>query len=133
VARSLLLASFVRKDELYNAIDQISESINIRKDSIFVFMNEDDVNEYILTYNMNPEFANTKFTTIWKNTISVHRKKHTNTLYSLNAMNEFIKTKCGGQLNREYQIDWTQFENKFLIIKNGKLKPLPLRLIKLNQ
>ena len=133
MARSLLLASFATKSELYTAIDQISETINIRKDSIFVFVNEEDTGEYILTYNMNPEFANIKFTTIWKNTISVHRKKQTNTLYSLNAMNEFIKSKCGGNLNRDYQIDWTQFENQFLIIKSQRLKTLPLRLVKLNQ
>ena len=133
MARSLLLASFVTKDELYDAIDQISKTINISKNSIFVFINENNAEEYILSYNMNPEFANIKFTIIWKNTISVHRKKYTNTLYSLNAMNEHIKSKCNGTLDKKYQIDWTQFENSFLIIKNCKLKVIPLRLVKLNQ
>lgn len=133
MARSLLLASFTSKDELYDAIAQISETINISKDSIFVFLNEDSDGEYVLTYNMNPEFANVKFTTIWKNTISVHRKKHTNTLYSLNAMNEYIKSKNHGELDTNYQIDWTQFTNRFLIIKGGVLKAMPLRLVKLNQ
>jgi len=133
LARSLLLASFVKKPELYEAIDQVSTTLNLNKDSIFVFINEDIDGEYILTYNLNPEFANIKFTTIWKNTISVHRKKHTNTLYSLNAMNELIKSKCGGILNKSYQINWSQYENSFLIIKNGRLKTLPLRLVKINQ
>lgn len=133
MARSLLLASFVEKEQLYDAIEQISETINISKDSIFVFINEDSPAEYVLTYNMNPEFANVKFTTIWKNTISVHRKKQTNTLYSLNAMNEYIKSRNQGVLDKTYQIDWTQFENSFMIIKSGKFKTIPLRLIKLNQ
>ena len=133
MARSLLLASFVDKVRLYDALDQISETININKDSIFTFANENEANEYVLTYNMNPEFANVKFTTIWENTISVHRKKHTNTLYSLNAMNEYIKSVNGGELNKNYQIDWEQFSNSFLIIKGGKFKVIPLRLIKLNQ
>ncbi len=133
MARSLLLASFASKNELYDAIDQISSTIDISKDSIFVFINEDADGEYILTYNMNPEYANVKFTTIWKNTISVHRKKHTNTLYSLNAMNEYIKNRNHGVLDKSYQIDWSQFKNSFLIIKGGKLKTLPLRLVKLNQ
>lgn len=131
--RSLLLASFATKNELYGAIEQISETISIPKDGIFVFMNEEDHDEYVLTYNMNPEYANTKFTTVWKNTISVHRKKQTNTLYSLNAMNEYIKSKCSGVVDKTYQIDWSQFENSFLIIKNGKLKTIPLRLVKINQ
>jgi hypothetical protein len=133
LARSLLLASFAQKAELYDAIDQISEILNINKDSIFTFQNENEEGEYILSYNMNPEYANIKFNTVWKNTISVHRKKQTNTLYSLNAMNEYIKSKNNGVLNKEYQIDWTQFSNSFLIIKGGKLKIIPLRLVKLNQ
>lgn len=133
MARSLLLASFAQKAELYDAIDQISEILNINKDSIFTFQNENEEGEYILSYNMNPEYANIKFNTVWKNTISVHRKKQTNTLYSLNAMNEYIKSKNNGVLNKEYQIDWTQFSNSFLIIKGGKLKIIPLRLVKLNQ
>ena len=133
MARSLLLASFVDKQNLYEAIDQISEIINISKDAIFVFINEDAQDEYVLTYNMNPEFANIKFTTVWKNTISVHRKKHTNTLYSLNAMNEYIKSRNNGVLDKSYQIDWSQFQNSFMIIKGGKFKTIPLRLVKLNQ
>ncbi len=133
MAKSLLLASFVPKSELYDAIDQISKAINIGVDGIFVFMNEEDPNEYILTYNLNPDFANVKFTAIWRNTISIHRKKQTNTLYSLNAMNELIKSKCNGVLIKTYNIDWTQYENTFLIIKGGRLKVLPVRLVKLNQ
>ena len=133
MARSLLLASFVDKDQLYDAMTQISTTINISKDAIFVFINEDAPQEYVLTYNMNPEYANIKFTTIWKNTISVHRKKQTNTLYSLNAMNEFIKSRNNGVLDKGFQIDWTQFPNSFMIIKGGKFKTIPLRLIKLNQ
>ena len=46
----LLLASFVQKDELHKAIDQISSMLNLAKNEIFVFINEDDNAEYILSY-----------------------------------------------------------------------------------
>ena len=131
--RSLLLASFVSKDELYDAIDRISETANIPKDMIFTFVNEDNPNEYVLTYNLNPEMANVKFDSIWKNTISVHRKKQTNTIYSLNAMNEYIKGMNNGVLDKTYQVNWELFAGSMLIIKNGGLKSIPLRLVKLNQ
>lgn len=131
--RSLLLASFVSKDELYDAIDRISETTNIPKDMIFAFVNEDNSNEYVLTYNLNPEMANIKFDSIWKNTISVHRKKQTNTIYSLNAMNEYIKGMNNGVLDKTYQVNWELFTGCMLIIKNGGLKSIPLRLVKLNQ
>lgn len=133
MTKSLLLASFVPKDELYGAIEQITKAIQIDKSAIFVFLNESDPDECILSYNVNPAYANIKFTTIWRNTISIHRKKQTNTLYSLNAMNEYIKSKCNGHLDKTYNVDWNIFENKFLIIKGGKLKVIPIRLIKLNQ
>lgn len=133
MTRTILLASFVEKCNLYEAIEQISTTINISKRSIFVFINENNTDEYIFTYNMYPEYANIKFNSIWKNTISIHRKKQTNTLYSLNAMNELIKNKNGGFLNSNYMINWEQYRNKFLIIKMGKVISIPIRLIKLNQ
>ena len=114
-------------------MDQISKTITIGFNDIFTFINEEDQNEYILTYNMNPDYANIKFTTIWRNTISVHRKKQTNTIYSLNAMNELIKEKCCGQLDKNYNVDWSKYENSFLIIKNCRVKIIPIRLVKLNQ
>ena len=123
----------MEKRELYDAIEHITQTLNIDANQIFVFLNEENKNEYVLTYNLDSESANIKFNTIWKNTISVHRKKQTNTIYSLNAMNEYIKSKCNGILNKNYQVNWDQFENSLMIIKNGKLKVIPLRIVKVNQ
>jgi len=39
-----------------------------------------------------------------KNTISLHRKKITNTLYTINALNELIKTINNGVLDTKYQV-----------------------------
>lgn len=133
MSRSILLASFVEKKDLYDAIEHITKTLDIDGDQIFVFLNEETRNEYVLTYNLNSEYANIKFNTIWKNTISVHRKKQTNTIYSLNAMNEYIKSKCHGIVDKSYQVNWEQFENSLMIIKNGKLKVIPLRIVRINQ
>ena len=131
--RSILLASFVGKDDLYEALDKISEVCNIGKDRIFVFLNEEDQSEYILTYNLTSDLANTKFSSIWENTISIHRKKQTNSLYSLNAMNELIKQNNGGEINKQYKVKWETFKDSFLIVKGGRLKVIPVRLVKINQ
>jgi len=130
--KSILMASFVDKDELYFALDQISNEINLPKSSIFVFKIL-STGDYILTYNLHPEKANVQFSSIWKNTISIHRKKNTNTLYSLNAMNELIKNKNRGVLNKSYKIKWENYENKILIIKNGRLEVVDITLVKINQ
>jgi len=132
MTRLLLLASFVDKEELYDALDSISSAINIDRSKIFVFINEDNPDEYILTYNLNSELANIKFTSIWKNTISIHRKKNTNTLYSLNAMNKLIKKFNNGVMNQSYKLNWSEYQNSFLIIKGGNVVIIPLRLVKIN-
>ena len=130
--KSILMASFVDRDDIYFALEKISNEINIEKNNIFVFKNTGS-GDYIFTYNLHPEKANIKFSSIWKNTISIHRKKNTNTLYSLNAMNELIKSKNRGVLNKGYKIKWDNYENQMLIIKNGKLEILDITLIKINQ
>jgi hypothetical protein len=130
--KSILMASFVSKDELYTAIESISIGAKIDKSKIFIFVNEDNLDEYVLTYNMDSENANVKFTAIWKNTISIHRKKHTNTLYSLNAMNALIKLKNKGVVNKNYQVRWEDYSSKMLVIKKGKFGVIPIRLVKIN-
>jgi hypothetical protein len=131
--KSILLASFVERGDLYIALEKISKMCKLsERGRIFTFINENDNNEYILTYNLYAEYANIKFTSIWENTISIHRKKQTNTLYSLNAMNELIKSKNWGRLDKSYRINWEDYENSFLIIKNGKLKIIPIRMVKIN-
>lgn len=130
--KSILLLSFVEKDQLYEALEKISNTLNISKDQIFVFKII-DTDEFIVTYNLNSDYTNIKFNFIWPNTISIHRKKQTNTLYSLNAMNELIKEKNQGSFKKNYQINWDQYKNVLMIIKNRKLKLLKLQLIKINQ
>ena len=53
---------------------------------IFVLEVKDN-NEFVLTYNI--EMSN--LASIPENTILVHRKKESNTLYTINALNELIK------------------------------------------
>ena len=49
------------------------------------------------------------------NTISLHRKKITNTLYTINALNELIKTINNGVLDTNYQVEWDTYKNMILI------------------
>lgn len=133
MSRSILLASFTSKEQLYDAIDRVSQILNLASSQIFVFKGGEAQDEYILTYNLNPEMANIKFSTIWPNTISIHRKKNTNTLYSLNAMNELIKSLNGGQVSSSFKVDWGRYTDTLLIIKGGRLKVIPIQLVKINR
>lgn len=128
----VLLASFVAQTDIDGAFEKISQAAGVEKNRIFVFRST-EIDDYIFTYNVSAESAHVKFTEIWPDTISVHRKKETNTLFSLNALNELIKLENNGQLVKNYKIDWEQYRNCFLLFRNGRLAILPLELIKLNR
>jgi hypothetical protein len=128
----VLLASFVSPSDLDEAFEKISTVANVPKHRIFVFRST-DLEDYILTFNVNTQDSKIRFTDIWADTISVHRKKETNTLFSLNALNELIKLENDDVLVKNFKIDWERYRNCFLLFRNGSLAILPLELIKLNR
>jgi hypothetical protein len=54
------------------------------------------------------------------NTILLHRKKETNSLYTINALNTLIKSLNNGFLDKNYMVDWNQLsdEEKNQIVNN---------------
>jgi hypothetical protein len=58
--------------------------------------------EYVVTYNVEQGNVDS----IPVNTILVHRKKESNVLYTVNALNELIKSLNGGVVDTNFRIDW---------------------------
>ena len=132
--KGILLASFGTKDQIDSITTSIAKKANISKHRIFIFKVTNCLDEeYVFTYNIDPESANIDYSKIYPGTISIHRKKETNTLFTINAMNEVIKIKNHGHLDPRFNIKWEEFENTLLIIKRNKLRVLKLQLIKLNK
>ena len=65
----------------------------------------------------------------WK-TILVHRKKQSNSIYTINALNEVVKSKTGGHLDNSYMIDWEEFRNCILTTSNTGYKMIPTKVFK---
>ena len=59
---------------------------------------------------------------ILPDTISLHRKKQTNTLYTINALNECIKTCNNGVLDTSFQLDWENYRNSILLTNDSGLR-----------
>jgi len=70
------------------------------------------------TYNVE---ASTDIT-ILDNTISLHRKKNTNTLYTINALNRLIESVNNGVLDTSFQVDWENYRNCMLLTNDTGLK-----------
>ena len=109
-----LYCTFTSDDEVEFVIDKIQSSYVILFNKIFVL---ESVNgeKTMLTYNV--DMGNSKESKIIDNTILVHRKKQTNTLYTINALNELIKSLNNGVLDKTFSINWNDYKNCILLIQ----------------
>ncbi len=124
---SCLLATFITRGELLNTITLIQDAYNIVNGCIFVLQESYAEQNLILTYNVEMD-KKVVFDQIIANTIRVHRKKDTNTLYSVNALNELVKLQNNGVLDKNFIIDWSGYTNCILTVKNGSLKNTKTKL-----
>jgi len=65
------------------------------------------------------------------NTILLHRKKESNTLYTINALNDLIKSLNGGVLDNSFMINWRDYQNSILLTHTGALKKLDTKIYKI--
>jgi hypothetical protein len=121
-----LFCTFTTLDDLDDLVDSLTRSYTIMYDKIFVLEVKDN-NEYVLTYNI--EMAN--IANIPDNTILVHRKKESNTLYTINALNELIKKLNGGVVDTRFQIDWQHYKNTILLTQQNELRQLKTKIYKI--
>ena len=77
-------------------------------------------NEYVVTYNVDQG----NISSIPENTILVHRKKETNSFYTIKAINELIKKLNGGVVDTSYRINWQHYRNCILLTQHNELKQL---------
>lgn len=121
-----LLCTFVDQENLDALISSIISSYTIKYNKIFALYVK-STGEYALTYNI--ENGNMAF--IPANTILVHRNKATNTLYTINALNELIKSLNGGIVDTSYRVEWQHYKNSILLTQEGQFKQLNTKIFKI--
>ena len=109
-----LYCTFTTKDDVDKTIDKIKISYVILFNKIFILESLDS-EKTMLTYNVDMGNSGSEFAV--DNTILVHRKKQTNTLYTINALNELIKSLNNGVLDKTYTINWENYKNCILLIQ----------------
>jgi len=121
-----LFCTFSELDEIDNLIDNIQSQYTVLYNKIFVLQIKSS-NEYVCTYNIDYSNLNE----IPENTILVHRKKETNTLYTINALNELIKKLNGGVVDVTFRINWMHYRNCILLTQHNELKQLNTKVYKI--
>lgn len=121
-----LFCTFTNLEGLDSLISGIKSKYTIIYNKIFVLeiVGKD---EYVVTYNVEQGNVND----IPENTILVHRKKESNTLYTINALNELIKRLNGGVVDTKFPIDWNHYKNCVLLTQHNELNQLNTKIYKI--
>ena len=126
MARTNLLCTFAHRKDLSIIIDYVKQSYVIVEKKIFVFNDAEKPNDLYVTYNVDPKEDYKKT----PNTILIHRKKDTNSLYTVNALNEIIKLVNNGVLDKSYVVDWNNYKNSLLLTNQDGYRRVSLELYK---
>ena len=118
-----LFCTFTDLEGLDTLIEEIQSKYTIIYNKMFVLeiVGKD---EYVVTYNVDQGNVQT----IPENTILVHRKKESNTLYTINALNELIKKLNGGVVDTNFKIDWQHYRNCVLLTQHNDLNQLNTKI-----
>ena len=109
-----LYCTFTTPDSYEEIAEVIQTSYVILFDKLFVLESLDE-KKIMLTYNV--DMVNSRVNSMIDSTILVHRKKQTNTLYTINALNELIKSINSGVLDKSFAVNWNDYKNCILLIQ----------------
>ena len=127
--RTQLLATFTTKENLDEIIENITDAYTIVFNKIYILQNEDNTDELICTYNVETKDG-VDYNAV-KGTISLHRKKHSNTLYTINALNEVIANLNNGVIDSKFMVPWENFKNTLLVTNSEGLNRINTRIFKI--
>ncbi len=123
--KTQLLCTFAHKKDLDLIIDYVNKSYTISERRMFVFSDLDNQTDLYITFNIEAIGYNKT-----PNTISIHRKKETNTLYTVNALNTIIRNANNGLLDKSFMVDWTLYRNSLLLTNEEALRKIQLQLVR---
>lgn len=127
--KNILAGTFIKANMVpRNVIREVVE--NFTTDKVFVF-EVDDAGEkkFLITFNVTADEGSrfTSYKERHKNTVTLHRKKESNTLYTINSLNEIISKQ--DKSDNKQNLDWSEYQNSCVLLgKDKELKVLKTRL-----
>jgi 2-hydroxy-3-keto-5-methylthiopentenyl-1-phosphate phosphatase len=121
-----LLCTFTTEDNLQSVINDISTNYDILNGKIFILQLSENP-ELACTYNIESGNLNN----LLDNTISIHRRKENNVLYTINGLNYLIKSLNNNILDKEYKVNWDDYSNSALLVTDGQLVIHQLQIYKI--
>lgn len=112
-------------------LDETVATINRRHAVLFnkIFILESpQSDELICTYNID---TGNMASSPMSNTILLHRKKESNTLYTINALNTLIMSLNNGRMDKNFIINWQDYKNSILLTNGPDLRRLDTSIYKI--
>jgi hypothetical protein len=119
-----LICLFTTEEELDHTLEMIGKTYDLAYKKIFVLTIEDS-DELVCSFNIN---KSDHIKRMLPGAMIVHRRKETNTLFTVNSLNALIKQENGGILDTSYTVDWSKYANQFLIASNNELRSLKTKV-----
>jgi len=122
--RTQLLCTFTNESEFENIVDRVLNEFELFSRKIFV-LKLDPSKELVVSYNIIPNNS-----TFLPSTIMVHRKKESNTMYTINALNRLIVDESG-QMDKSYQVEWGKYNNSVILTDGDGYKIMKTSLFRI--
>lgn len=123
--KTQLLCTFTAKDDLQSALQRIRENYIIVYNYIYILQNKSNLDELYITYNIDTAYRPSH---PLNDTILIHRKKESNSLYTINALNQLVKEENGGVLDKSFIVDWQKFRNSIILTNTEGTKKIQTRI-----
>lgn len=130
--KGILVASFLVGDDeaaLSSEVEFIANNLHLTNNYIFLLQQKEDPEKKILTYNTIAKAGQPFNPRLY--TIRIHRKKQTNTLYTINALNAAIAAQHDGKKGNDLPVDWEMYRDSLLLTKSSSLSINPVEVVKI--
>ena len=129
--KTVLLASFIFKDRLDWFLTYLESSFQINKNAVYLYDIEDDTKVMVTFKLLIKVGTHINFKKVFPNATLIHKKG--NAIYSINALNKLIETynvdNIGNINYKSVIIDWSNYQDNLLLIKNNNLVITPIKRI----
>jgi len=122
-----LFCTFTSPAELDDTLASINRSYSILFNKIFV-LESPQSDELMCTYNIDTGNMAEK---PMANTILLHRKKESNTLYTINALNTLIMSLNNGRMDKNFIVNWQDYKNSILLTNGPEIRKLDTSIHKI--
>ena len=125
----ITLASFVYEDKIENFKKYLYKRFKVPQDKIFQYTLEEEEKKLVTFRVLITDGRKINTNTFFPTTILVHKKGEC--FYTINALNMLIEemsSENSGNIDHsKVIINWDEYQNKIIIVKNGDLKIMGIK------